>query len=127
MAMTTNAHSHLIPVADLRAAISSLLKQRPHTVPELAEELGYCASSIRTRLDVLEQRGLAHRVSRLISPAGGRLHIWHDGLAPAVEPEPTAERPIPGELPKRFFKSSYPAVGKRDYLVAALFGAPREH
>lgn len=111
------------PILELPSAILDLITLYPRTADALAEAVGYSVTTVRQRLDVLEERARIHRIGHKNVGNSGTTYTWHAGLAPAAveAPVPDAE---PIELPRRFFKTKYPTIGKRDYLVAALFGQP---
>ena len=121
--MTTAANKDRVPTHELCAVILSKLQMHSCTAGELADMIGYNITTIRKRLEVLEERKLVHRIDHKNATNSGTTFTWHAGLAPDAVAGPVPDSD-PIEVPRRFFATSFPPVGRRDPLVAALFGAP---
>lgn len=93
-----------VSASELLVTIEGLLHTQPRTTDELAKLVGYAPGTVRVRLSVLEERGLAHRQGR--TGILGMQFVWHFGAKP-LRPAATGFRLTP----------------RRDPLVAALFGA----
>lgn len=121
--MTT--HANRVPPEGLNDAIIEAVKTEPRTSVELAQFLSYAVATIRARTLILAGSGEIYQITRKAPHGSGREFVWYAGSGPTLDQEAAAvddERAIPGELPKRFFTKSYPKIGSRDPLVAALFG-----
>jgi DNA-binding Lrp family transcriptional regulator len=115
----------------LAANILTLLQQRPRTVFELAEELRFSQHAVRARLRRLLAEGQAHFVEEPPKHNLSVSHMWHIGPATAEQIEKAAraelertEKPQAGvvAIPMQETVRAYPAINRRDPLVAALFG-----
>jgi hypothetical protein len=101
----------------LSAAIQKrLLNAGPDglTVPEVAEGLGFSFGAIRVRLDALLEAGRVYRERHTQLSRSAIYYTWHSIDVPAQIVAPDA--------PRRIMSRTYPIVGRRDELVAALFG-----
>lgn len=111
----------------LPAAIEQLLEAAGHTVLELTRVLGYSERAIRPRLEQLQLDHRAHRVRVKLRNAPGVCYRWHAGAAPdAAEEVPVVTPDLRTRqrlgLPIQTTVREYPAVNRRDPLVAALHG-----
>lgn len=116
---------HRVPVKQLMSAIEELLKTRPSIIDELAHVLRYSAAAIRVRLYQLMQEGRAHRqrIACVNNPAV--FYCWYPGPAARhIDGAPILDMAENDLLPVQVTKHSYPAVNRRDPLVAAFFGQP---
>lgn len=98
----------------LGGQVLELLETCPHTVIELAELTGFSIFAIQKRLRTFEDGGYVHR-QRMTTPTG-HCFLWHHGRRPADMTVLCVEKP------NRPTYRIYPAVNRRDPLVAALFG-----
>lgn len=118
---THGPHEHLVPLGQLKPAILRHLESAPRRVDELANLVGYASNTVRQRLLDLESELRVHRVQVLEPRRRAKTWVWHAGagqLDLVVSDGSTA-----GEVPHRPVMRTYPVVGRRDDLVAALFGA----
>lgn len=116
-----------IPAGELLAAIDDFIKVHSRTTAELVKLTRYSDCSVRKRLVVLEERGIIHKIAERCDNGMGLTFHWHAGPVPSKsETSKHVSKPILGETPRRFFLTTYPAVGRRDALVAALFGPAKQ-
>lgn len=111
----------------LPAAIEQLLEAAPRAVLDLSRVLGYSERAIRPRLEQLQLDRRAHRVRVKLTKSPGVSYRWHAGAAPdSVEQVPVATPDLCRRqrlgLPIQTIVREYPAVNRRDPLVAALHG-----
>ncbi|TWI69037.1 hypothetical protein IP91_00102 [Pseudoduganella lurida] len=100
------------PAVHLLEEIAQLLAEGPRTSNELVAITGYTKVTCCTRLKQLEASGQAYRVVAQASVT------WYAGRKPAAD---TA-----AIIPRQPTVRDYPVIGRRDMLVQAFFGAPRE-
>ena len=118
---TCGPYLHLVPVEQMRPEIMRQLEAGPRTLQQLACLLGYSETTVRRHVLDLEDELRVHRISS--SRTGrGKLCWWHAGARPIDLDVAPATVPGAGEVPRQQSTCSYPAVGRRDDLVAALFG-----
>ncbi len=122
-----------VPIAQLPMAIEHVLAGGPRTIGEIARALGYSVVAVRARLEQLEIDERAHRVRTPINAWAGYAYMWHLGAAAGAEVLPCAvhaqTRPTLAEhgvVPCQSTVRTYPAINRRDPLVAALFGPARQ-
>ena len=123
---TTHAR-HTSQAADpLEGAIETLLGAGPRLADQLAHETGYSLAATRLRLDRLLERGCVHREKVNLGQPRWQ-YLWHSGSAPvpATSPAGDVETDDDPFAPVQTTVRSYPPVGRRDALVAALFGPAR--
>ena len=108
-----------VPSAALKAELERQLQLAPRMLHVLARLLGYSESSVRVRLLELEEERRVHRVPVRRTAAGGRRWEWHAG---AMQEGFADDEVGPGEIPRQAVVHQYPSVGRRENLVAALFG-----
>lgn len=116
-----------IPIERLNDAMLDLLKSGASTIDFLASKTGYAYATIRTRLGLLEDRGAVYRTRQHGPDGSGLTYMWHANHSTPVATaalNEDGEKPIPGELPRRYTTKNYAPIGRRDPLVAALFGQP---
>ena len=89
------------------------------TVPEVAEGLGFSFGAIRVRLDALQEAGRVYRERHTQLSRSAIYYTWH-----AVRPN---AQPVDPDAPRRISSRTYPPIGRRDELVAALFGQAGGH
>lgn len=112
----------------LEAAIETLLGAGPHLADQLAHGTGYSLAATRLRLERLLERGHVHREKVNLGQPRWQ-YLWHAGPAPAVAPARTEESAGDDDdafAPVQTTVHSYPRVGRRDPLVAALFGPAQD-
>jgi hypothetical protein len=111
----------------LEAAIESLLGTRPRLADQLARDAGYSLAATRLRLDRLLARGRVHREKVNLGQPRWQ-YLWHAGQAPAAAApvEEAADVDDDPFVPVQTTVCSYPRVGRRDPLVAALFGPAQD-
>lgn len=108
-----------IPIAQLAAAIEDMLQDGPHVVDEIVHALHYSGAAVRTRLHQLMKEGRVHRRRIACDDNPALLYRWHAG--------PPEREEFDADLaPVQVTVQRYPAVGRRDPLVAALFGLHRQ-
>jgi hypothetical protein len=108
----------------LEAAIETLLGAGPRLADQLAHDTGYSLAATRLRLDRLLERGRVHRAKVNLDQPRWQ-YLWHAGPAPALVREEEADPDDDSFAPVQTTVRSYPPVGRRDPLVAALFGPAR--
>lgn len=116
---TRGPYAHLVPLNQVKPAILAHLESAPRKLHELAILVGYSEHTVREHLLDLESEQRAHRVRGAHAGAGGKIWLWHAGPAPEIE---ELEEIIPGETTRQHVVRTYPIIGRRDNLVAALFG-----
>lgn len=105
----------------LEAAIETLLEAGPRRADQLAHDTGYSLAATRLRLDHLLEQGRVHRAKVNLDQPRWQ-YLWHAGPAPALVREEEADPDGDSFAPVQTTVRSYPPVGRRDPLVAALFG-----
>lgn len=113
---TTITRTRIPSESQLLTQIEKLLEGGSMTMQQIATATKLSVFAIRPRLAQLVQERRAHRL-RIVG-IGKWNYLWMRGPAPIL---PTA-----GAEPRQAIVRSYPDVGRRDDLVAALFGVPRE-
>jgi hypothetical protein len=114
----------------LEAAIEALLATGPRRADQLAQETGYSLAATRLRLDRLLEGGRVHRAKANLDQPRWQ-YLWLPGPAPASAPAAASagaeEADVDDDpfVPRQATVRSYPPVGRRDPLVAALFGTAR--
>lgn len=119
-----------VPVEQLTVAIEALLRAGPRVIDAIARELGYSVAAVRPRLEQLQLDGRAYRVRVRFTDWPGMCYCWHAGAAidapveqVVVTPERAAQQRL--GMPLQATVRTYPAIDRRDPLVAALFGPAR--
>ena len=125
------AQDKKVPISQLLAAVEGVLETGPRTIGAIAQELGYSVVAVRARLEQLELEQRAHRVKVPINSFSGFAFQWrHGAAANDACPPPAAlaqQRPglaDQGVVPFQSTVRTFPAINRRDPLVAALFGPP---
>ena len=116
MTKPTIKSARMAALEQLQSVIESRLQNAgPEglTVPEVAEGLGFALGTVRARLDALQKAG---RIYREHHTQPGRTAVYF--TYHAAEPTDTAVL----DAPRRTSLRTYPPIGRRDELVAALFG-----
>ena len=114
---------HRVPTAQLASAIEALLDTGPCIIEEIADTLRYSSGAVRVRLLQLAKEGRAHRqrIQGRNNPA--LFYRWHAGPQPGRLDHDACTDPV--ELsPVQITVHSYPAINRRDPMVAAFFGQP---
>jgi len=112
---------HRVPAAQLASAIEALLDAGPSIIEEIADTLRYSTAAVRVRLLQLAKEGRAHRQRIQGGNNPGLFYRWHAG--PALERPDHNACTDPVELsPVQITVHSYPAINRRDPMVAAFFG-----
>lgn len=109
-------------IAELKEKILQCMVDGLDTTPAIAAKLRWKRSGISTCLEGLEKAGKVHHIRIGNTGKGGYVNRWFLGQRPegaVVKPEPRR-----GDRAVIRLTSTYPVVGIRDPLVAALFGAP---
>ena len=107
----------------LEVAIEALLGSGPRLADQLAHDAGYSLAATRLRLERLLEGGRIHREKVNLGQPRWQ-YLWHAGPAPAAPAEDAEEADVDDDafVPVQTTVRSYPRVGRRDPLVAALFG-----
>lgn len=93
------------------------------TLKEVAAGVGFATSTVRVRLEALEEMGVVHRVRHNTPGCPNCFYLWHIGAKPATAyVEKHTPNAKPGSVPRQPTLRVYPPVNRRDDLVAALFG-----
>ena len=101
----------------MRAAILDAIEAGHQRTEEISAHTGFSTKDVCTRLCYMRGLGLVNGV-RAPSARGGTTNIWRLGPADLDETYSKAdERQV-------VISTTYPTLGLRDPLVAALFGAP---
>ena len=112
-----------IPRAVLNEAILAELKESSRFVTDLVASLGNSRDTIVGRLERMEARNEVHRIRPAnIYSAPDR---WFHGPQLDANGQPVVQTKAVNDPPHQVTVKHYPTVDGRDYLVAALFGAPR--
>ena len=118
-----------VPIEQLLTAIEELLKAGPRGIGDIARALGYSPVAVRWRLEQLELEHKAHRQREQIKSWSGLYFRWHHGPAVGVDTllagplsQQGASAAHQGMVPFQSTVRTFPAVNRRDPLVAALFG-----
>ena len=112
-----------VPAEQLTLAIEDVLRTGPHSINEICRELGYSVAAVRARLDLLVSEQRVHRRKVEFKSWTGVGYLWHYGAAPDI---PVAEVVPQATVPFQSTVRTYPAINRRDPLVAALFGSTRQ-
>lgn len=112
-----------VPAEQLPQAIENVLRTGPHSISELCRELGYSVAAVRARLDVLVHEHRVHRRKVEFKSWTGVGYLWHYGAAPDI---PVAQVVPQATVAFQSTVRTYPAINRRDPLVAALFGPARQ-
>lgn len=122
-----------VSIEELDDAIDELLKAGPHSVAEVTRALGWSTRAICPRLEQLELEHRAHRIRVRLPNTPTICYLWHSGPAPgsATVDECIAAAALPHArqraiVPYQQSVRVFAAVGRRDPLVAALFGPARQ-
>lgn len=105
------------PALPLYDAILACIRAGTNMTNDIAAALGCSRATVHNRLHELKHMQRAHAVRRGMGPY--RQMIWIEGAAPEMEPDDDE-----ADGPLRTVLTAYPAIDRRDPLVAALFGAP---
>lgn len=127
------AQDRKVPIDQLPGALVNILAAGPREIRELARELGYSVGPVLARLEQLAIEQRAHRRRVQINTWTGICYHWYlgpDANAPVVldgahaqdRPSLTQQVIVPFQSTVR----TYPAINRRDPLVAALFGPSRQ-
>ena len=110
----------------LETAIEAQLGTGPRLADQLAHDAGYSLAATRLRLERLLERGRVHREKVNLGQPRWQ-YLWHAGPTP-VAPVERAEEAADDDAfaPVQTTVRSYPRVGRRDPLVAALFGPAQD-
>jgi len=110
----------------LETAIEAQLGTGPRLADQLAHDAGYSLAATRLRLERLLERGRVHREKVNLGQPRWQ-YLWHAGPAPAAPAEQAEEAADDDTFaPVQTTVRSYPRVGRRDPLVAALFGPAQD-
>jgi hypothetical protein len=104
------------PITDIQRAVQDCLSTAPRVVDELERLTGFATASIRVCLARLEADQQVYRERVGIKRASGYYYLWHSGPAPKIDPA----------VPSKHIIQNYEPIGRRDDLVAALFGPARK-
>jgi hypothetical protein len=97
------------------------------TLQEVASGIGFASSTVRARLEMLEEIGIVHRVRHTIPGRSSICYLWYAGVKPAsASVDKHTPNVKPGTVPRQPTLRVYPPVNRRDELVAALFGQAGE-
>lgn len=114
---------HRVPTAQLASAIEALLDTGPCMIEEIADTLRYSSGAVRVRLLQLAKEGRAHRQRIQAGNNPGLFYRWHAGPQLGRLDQDACTDPV--ELsPVQITVHSYPAINRRDPMVAAFFGQP---
>lgn len=124
------AQDRKVPIEELMGAIEKLLEAGPRGIGEIGRELGYSPVALRWRLEQLELENRAHRQREQVKSWSGLYYRWHHGPAAGADTllagslaRQQAGEAQQGMVPFQSTVRTYPAVNRRDPLVAALFGS----
>jgi hypothetical protein len=111
--MTTPNTTRRVPADQLIKQIADLLAVAPRSALKLVDMTGYSIYTVNQRLQELKKDGYAYHVP---AHKNGTPFTWHIGTAPYVAP-----KKVDPDVRQKLTRD-YPAIGRRDALVAALFG-----
>lgn len=126
-----NTANRKVPIAQLADAIEVALKRAPSLIQDLCLELGYSRHAVYVRLLDLMAAGRVRYVEVRTAGGLGLARQWHPGRASAEELEELLRARLaraavpdrgPIEQPCQVTLRTYPALRRRDPLVAAFFG-----
>lgn len=127
------AQDRKVPIEQLPEAIEEILNAGPRAIGEIARALGYSIVAVRTRLEQLEIEQRAHRRRLVLKSWSGVLYLWHIGAdvdAPTLLDATLAQNGLSREqqaiIPFQSTVRTFPAINRRDPLVAALFGSAHQ-
>jgi len=106
---------------ELRIAILAAIEAGDQRTEEISAATGIPTKGVSSRLCYMRELGLVNSVATK-SARNSSINIWR--LGPAPELGVDAEVHSKADERLVVIKTTYPADGKRDPLVAALFGAP---
>lgn len=104
-----------------RAAILAAIEAGHQRTEEISAATGISTKGVSSRLCYMRELGLVNSVATK-SARNSSINIWR--LGPAPELGVDAEVHSKADERQVVIKTTYPADGKRDPLVTALFGAP---
>ncbi|KQQ93645.1 hypothetical protein [Massilia sp. Leaf139] len=124
------ANDRKVPLAQLLCAVEDVIAARPRGIIEVARELGYSVGAVRARLEQLELEQRAHRRQIAIKGWCGVAYLWYAGPADTAElklgetlvAQGAPNREEQAMIPFQSTVRTFPAINRRDPLVAALFG-----
>lgn len=127
------AQDRRVPIEQLLPAIEQVLKSGPRVIDQIAREVGYSVGAVRSRLQQLELENRAHRRRVIFENWSGICYHWYHGAAvdAMVVPQAASVQEALGPeqqavVPFQCTVRTYPAINRRDPLVAALFGPMRQ-
>jgi DNA-binding IclR family transcriptional regulator len=123
--MTHNdkATQHVVPPAELADKLLELVAKTPATIDDLATLTGYSGDTVRLRLMRLEEGGCVRREQHSLLNWGGFQYIWHATGEPFLDLSTEVKKlAMRGGEPHQVTVKAYPTIGRRDPLVASLFG-----
>lgn len=106
---------------EMRIAILAAIEAGHQRTDEISAATGITTKGVCTRLCYMRELGLVNSVATK-SARNSSINIWRLGPAPDLGID--AEVHSNADERQVVIKTTYPADGKRDPLVAALFGAP---
>ena len=123
-----SAPNRKVELTDLPEALLAVLAKGPREIREIAAELGYSTRAVLSRLEQLQIEQRAHRRRVQIKTWAGLCYHWYLGPdleAPAALDGAPARPSLAQQaiVPFQSTVRTYPAINRRDPLVAALFGA----
>jgi hypothetical protein len=104
----------------LYSAIMACVRAGNNTSIGIAIELDFSVPTIHTKLHELKAARRAYNTRRRCG-GSDRQMIWVEGADPKTD-APDSDY---GDEPFQIKLTTYPDIGRRDYLVAAFFGAPK--
>lgn len=121
-----------IQAKQLADQVLASIERAPKLIMALADELGYSHHAIRVRLLALMADGKVHFVDIVTKGGLGKAKLWCLGAAAPEQVKELqrihrerSELEDRGSIstPSQVTQRMYPNIGRRDPLVAALFGA----
>jgi DNA-binding IclR family transcriptional regulator len=127
MTSPAKTNQHVVPPEQLADKLLELLAKTPATIDDLAALTGYSSDTVRLRLLRMEEAGCVRREQHSLLNWGGFQYTWHATGAPLLDLSADAEKIArrDGE-PHQVTVKAYPTIGRRDPLVASLFGQARQ-
>ena len=123
-----NRPDNRVPVEQLHTAIEDLLKAGPRSMDEIAHAVRWSPAAVRKRVEQLAIENRVHR-RRVRADCPGFSYHWYHGPSREAAELPhygMAQEPLRADLratvPFQNSVRTWPAIARRDPLVAALFG-----
>lgn len=116
------------PAAVMRELLLECLKSGLEFSTDISKRINLPVEMISCRLHHMRAKGLVTSTPCADNVRGGRLNRWRLSAKPTADEIANDDYPRPrrkeNDVRIVVQRTTYPAIGMRDPLVAALFGAP---